>query len=250
MVVRVRDLAVASTRSGELILDGVDLDAPAGQVTVLVGASGSGKSTLLRALLDGLDRGRRRIRGEFELDGVSFFAQPPPARRRLLGDRLTWIPQDVGGALAPALRVIDQVAEVVRYHRAAPWSEARERAAEALRAGGIPSGSLRAFPHELSGGQRQRVLVAMAMVLRPSAILADEPTTALDNVATHAVLGRLRQAAREGASVIWVTHEMSWVRAFADRVLFLHEARVVLGGPANEVFDHDHPSWRRFLAAR
>jgi len=243
----VRDLEVRSAPSGEPIVSGLGFDAPRGAVTALVGASGAGKSTLLLALLDLLDDGRRRTRGDFAIDGRSFFALAPSERRRWRGDRIAWIPQAPAEALAPALRISDQVAEVVRYHRAASWAEARGRAVGALRKVGIPPVRLRAYPHELSGGQRQRVLFAMATVLAPDVVLADEPTTALDGAATHDLLRRLHDAARAGAAVIWVTHEIGWARAYADRVAFLRSGRIVLEGSAAEVIASTEPEWRAFL---
>lgn len=215
----VRALTVEA--AGVPIVRDVSMTAPAGQVTALVGASGAGKSSILLALLDLLDDGRRRTAGQFELDGSDFWAWSPAAQRRARGDRLAWVPQAPGEALSPGMRIVDQVAEVVRAHRPASAAEARRRAAAALRAHGVPAERMRAFPHELSGGQRQRASMAMAMVLAPSLVLADEPTTALDGPATHAVLGLLRAAARAGAAVLWVTHEIAWVRAYADRVALL-----------------------------
>lgn len=246
-VASVRGLSVEFTRSRTPVLDRVSLDLPSGQVTALVGASGEGKSTLLLAMLDLLDGGRRRTSGRFELEGIDVWAQPAPAMRALRGDRLAWVPQAPAEALAPAMRIVDQVAEAIEAHRAVARSEARRLAEAVLRAHGVPPAQARAFPHQLSGGQRQRSLLAMAMALKPALLLADEPTTALDGAATHAMLSLLRRAARDGAAVLWVTHEIDWVQGYADRVAFADRGRIRWEAGREEAFQRPDPDWQRFV---
>ena len=247
-VASVRDLSVEVTSSRAPILDRVSLDVPGGEVTALVGASGEGKSTLLLALLDLLDDGRRRTAGRFELEGIDVWGLPAPAMRALRGDRLAWVPQAPAEALAPAMRIVDQVAEGIAAHRSVSRTEARRRAEAALRAYGVSSTLARAFPHQLSGGQRQRSLLAMAMALKPALLLADEPTTALDGAATHAVLTLLRDAARMGSGVLWVTHEIDWVWSYADRVVFASGGRIRWVAGRDEAFARTDPEWRAFVA--
>lgn len=246
---RVRGLTVHACKTGTALVSDVSFDLPAGAVTALVGPSGVGKSTVLLALIDVLEPERRRVAGRFELEGREFFSRPPAERRALRGDRVAWIPQAPLEALSPSLRALDQVAEVVRFHRDTSWEAARERAASALRGHGLAVERHRAFPHELSGGERQRVVIAMAMVASPAVLLADEPTTALDGVATHAILRRLSAAARAGMAVLWVTHELPWIRAYADRIVLMEAGRVALEGGRDQVLGSSDPAWLRFSAA-
>lgn len=249
MVASIHNLTVVSERSRLPIVEDVSIDVPGGSLTALVGASGEGKSTILLALLDLLDGGRRRTAGRFDLEGVDVWAQSASELRALRGDRMAWVPQAPADALAPAMRIVDQVAEAIAAHREVSSLEARRRAELVLRAYGVPPDRIRAFPHQLSGGQRQRSLVAMAMALRPALLLADEPTTALDGAATHVVLGLLQRAAREGAGVLWVTHEIDWVRAYADRVAFLRRGEIAWVADREAALERrDDAEWQRFIA--
>lgn len=235
--------------AGVRVLDDVDLTAPAGQVTVLLGPSGSGKSTLLRTInhLERLDSGYVTVGGE--LIGVRVHGD----RFRELSDRAILRQRSRIGFvfqqfnLFPNLTILDNVVEGPIVTQRVPRTEAETRARELLARVGL-AGRERAYPRQLSGGQQQRVAIARALALEPELILLDEPTSALDPELVGEVLSVIRDLARSGTTLIVVTHEIRFAREIADQVVFLDAGRVVEAGPPDQVLDQPrHDRIREFL---
>lgn len=230
---------------------GVSLGLDSGQALAVVGESGSGKSTLVRALL-GLPEPARITAGEVRFEGRSLGAMIPRERRELLGRRLGFVPQDTGSSLDPVIRVGAAIAEAVRVRCGTSRAEARRRAIDAMEAAGIPDAASRArcYPHELSGGLRQRVLLAAAMALRPSLLLADEPTSSLDAALQGGILRLLHRLLGEGLGVLLVTHQLPLAAHLGGRVAVVYAGRIVEEGPAREVFAAPrHPYTRDLVRA-
>lgn len=224
---RVRGLTVTLADGTELLRD-VDLDVRRGDLVAVTGASGAGKSTMLRALIGRLPRGCSPRWSEATLDtsgGRLDLGQADAATwQRVRRRHMRMVAQDAAAALTP-LRYVDGL--IMESVRLASGDADRATLYAALLEAGFPDPSVVAHrhTHTLSGGMAQRVGVAIALAARPSLILADEPTTALDPVATAAVLHTLRAAADAGAAVIVVTHDLDAVEPFADRVLGLAAGR-------------------------
>ena len=253
-VVEVSDLRVELVGSGVDVVDEIALQIHSGEVLGLVGESGSGKTTVGMALLGHVRRGGKVGGGAVAVDGRDLSALGPDELRHLRGGVVSYIPQDPGTSLNPALRIGTQLAEVLEAH-ASSWSEdqRRERVGEALTEVALPTDDvfLRRYPHQLSGGQQQRVAIAMAFANRPKVIVCDEPTTGLDVTTQARVLETVRDLCRSHqVAALYVTHDLAVVAELADRVAVMYAGRIVESGPREAIFSAPrHPYTRRLLRA-
>ncbi|MGB3148101.1 MAG: ABC transporter ATP-binding protein [Paracoccaceae bacterium] len=209
-----------------------------GETLGIVGESGSGKSTLLWALTRLLPETAAINSGEVWFEGEDLLRLPPDRLRALRGTRISYISQDPMTSLAPGLTIGQQMMDVL--HRE-PWSvrEKRARVIDALDWVSLPDPARRLdmYPHELSGGQRQRVSIAMALMLGPDLLLADEPTTALDATLEVEVLELLRRLQSEtGCAVIFVSHHLGTVATLCDRVMVMKDGDIREDGAVAQVF--------------
>jgi peptide/nickel transport system ATP-binding protein len=239
-VLAVRDLRVTFPgQSGDVrAVRGIDYELARGEVLGIVGESGSGKSASATAVT-GLLPGHAVIEGSVQLEGQELIGLDDERMAAIRGKRIAMVFQDPLSALTPVYTVGAQLAEAVRVHNNVSKEAAEGRAVELLKLVGIPNASERvsAFPHEFSGGMRQRVMIAMAIANDPDVIIADEPTTALDVTIQAQVLEVLRTA-REvtGAAIVMITHDLSVIAGFADRVAVMYAGRIVETGTVDEVF--------------
>jgi ABC-type polar amino acid transport system ATPase subunit len=222
-----------------VVLRGIDLTVSAGVVLVVIGPSGSGKSTLLRCvnLLEPIDSGRVLLEGE----EITRKGADVPALRQRVGIVFQQF------NLFPHLRVIDNLTLAVRRLRKVPKAQAEARAHELLAQVGVEE-KARQYPHQLSGGQQQRVAIARALMMEPHVMLFDEVTSALDPELVGEVLVVMRDLARDGMTMLVVTHEMQFAREVGDRVVFIDEGRIVEEGLPADVLDRPREErTRRFL---
>jgi peptide/nickel transport system ATP-binding protein len=253
-VVDVSGLRIELVGSGIDIVDEITVGIHAGEVLGLVGESGSGKTTVGMALLGHVRRGGRVSGGAVVIDGRDLATLGEEELRRLRGGMVSYIPQDPGTALNPALRIGLQLGEVLDAH-APSWSDdkRRGRVREALEEVALPSDEafLRRYPHQLSGGQQQRVAIAMAFANRPKIIVCDEPTTGLDVTTQARVLETVRDLCRSHqVAALYVTHDLAVVAELADRVAVMYAGRIVESGPREQIFSAPrHPYTRRLLRA-
>ena len=253
LAVRDLQLAIAGRRRHATpILRGVSLDVAPGEVRGLVGESGAGKTMLGKVIL-GIQPSRARIvRGSVVFEGRDITHLDERERRRLMGRGLGLIPQDPMTSLNPAYRIGGQIADVLRLHLGMDRAAARVRVRELLDEVRIraPDRVLRQYPHELSGGMRQRVLIAIAFACRPKLIIADEPTTALDVTVQRQVLALIKgMQAQEGASILFVTHDLGVVAKICDRVTVLHGGRVLETGDTRRIVEAPRHAYTRALIA-
>src|SRR5919197_3229354 len=217
---------------------GVDYELRPGEVLGIVGESGSGKSASALAVTGLLPR-YAQVEGSVLLDGEELVGRDDEAMAKVRGKRIAVVFQDPLSALTPVYTIGDQIAEAIRIHTDVSKEAARKRTVELLELVGIPHAAERAnaFPHEFSGGMRQRVMIAMAIANDPDVIIADEPTTALDVTIQAQVLELLRKA-REvtGAAIVMITHDLSVIAGFADRVAVMYAGKIVETGTVDEVF--------------
>ena len=249
-VVRVEGLSLG-LRTGDRVVEDVSFTVRPGEIVGLVGESGSGKTTTALALL-GYTRPGVVIRGgAVTVGGEPILGRDPRALRSLRGRVVSYVPQDPGGALNPALRIGDSIMDVLRAHRSGVASDESVTAALARVELGGDAGFARRYPHQLSGGQQQRVAIAMACVCEPPIAVLDEPTTGLDVLTQDRILGELlRLRDEQGMAMVYVSHDLAVVARMADRIIVMYAGRIVEDAPANEVIQRArHPYTRALVAA-
>ena len=233
-------------------VDDLWFDLGAGERLAVVGESGSGKTVMALSLLGLVPRPGRIVGGRILFRGRDLLRMSGEQRRRLRGDRVAYIPQDPLRALNPVLTVGAQLVETMRAHRRISRKDARRRAVELLERVRLPRPlrQVEAYPHELSGGMRQRVVIAMALANDPVLLIADEPTTALD-VRVQAEILKLMDGlcAEEGASLIFISHDLAVVARVCSRLLVLYAGQVVEEGTMEALLSQPaHPYTRALLA--
>jgi peptide/nickel transport system ATP-binding protein/oligopeptide transport system ATP-binding protein len=243
----VENLQVSFTTEDGVVraVDGVSFTLDRGEVVAIVGESGSGKSVSVMSLM-GLTRSpNARFGGSAKLSGQELVTASEKELESIRGKEIAMIFQDPISSLSPVHRIGDQIVEQIRAHEDISKAAAFDRAVELMERVGIPSARDRArgYPHEFSGGMRQRAMIAMALSLSPSVLIADEPTTALDVTIQAQILTEIKHLSEESNSgVIFVTHDLGVVADIADRVLVMYSGRVVEQGTLDEIFyDPQHP---------
>ncbi len=209
-----------------------------GEVMCIIGESGSGKSVTLRAMMRLLPPRKTVLTGAIHIAGHDMLTLTPPQLSDIRGTTVAMIFQEPMTALDPAYTVGRQIAETVVRHEGCSYHAAYKRALDLLELVKVPSATRRlaAYPHELSGGLRQRAMIAMALSCRPSLLLADEPTTALDATVQIQVLVLLRQLQEElGMGVIFVTHDLGVAAEIADTIAVMYAGRMVETGSVQAV---------------
>jgi peptide/nickel transport system ATP-binding protein len=252
----VRDLRVGFATEGGLVqaVGGVSFDLAPGEVLAIVGESGSGKSVTAQTIV-GLTRSpNTSIEGSIRLGETELSDADDAELRKVRGERIAMVFQDPMTSFNPVYRIGSQLVEAIRAHRPRVGNaEARERAIELLGSVGLPDPGRQAdrYPYEFSGGMRQRAMIAMALALEPEVLIADEPTTALDVTIQAQILELLRRLNRErGLATILITHDFGVVAEIADRVLVMHEGKIVERGGLDDVFyAPEDPYTRKLLAA-
>jgi peptide/nickel transport system ATP-binding protein len=249
-LLEVRSLRV-TYGSGPVLRD-VSLSVATGDVVGVVGESGCGKTTLGMAIL-GLLPLYATVTGTMLLNGTDLMTMPKGARRGLLGDRISTVPQSSMSALDPVYSVGDQMTETFRAHRDLSAPAARQLAIEWLRNVGIPSpeSRMKAYPHQLSGGMRQRISIAIALALNPPLLIADEPTSALDVTIQAQILRLLRSLILEHAgAVMLITHDLGVVAQLCNRVAVMYAGEIVEEAEVGALFARPaHPYTQALLAA-
>src|SRR4026208_1185432 len=242
----IRDLRTwVYTESGiAKAVDGVSFDVGAGETVGIVGESGCGKSVTALSILRLIQPpGRIETGSRIAWEGKCCVTPGDEAVRDIPGNRISMIFQEPMSALNPVFTVGDQVAEVARVHAKMSRKDAWDRAVEMLALTGIPDADSRArqYPHQLSGGMRQRVLIAMALMMKPALVIADEPTTALDVTIQAQILELLVDLQKKiGTSILMITHDLGVIAENASRVIVMYAGDVVEQANVDELFAKPH----------
>jgi oligopeptide/dipeptide ABC transporter ATP-binding protein len=241
------------TRAGHVtVVDGVDYSVEQGEVFGIAGESGSGKTISVLSLMGLLPPGSR-VEGSAAFAGRDLLRLPRRELRRICGRELAMVFQDPMTSLHPMLSVGTQLTEHVRSHLGLGRRAAAARALELLDEVRIPdpAGAVNAFPHQFSGGMRQRIAIAVALACRPTLLVADEPTTALDVTVQAGIIRLLDRLRREsGLAIVLISHDLGVLSAIANRVAVFYAGRIVEGGVRTDVLGHPrHPYTRGLLDA-
>ncbi|WP_405529245.1 ABC transporter ATP-binding protein [Streptomyces avidinii] len=254
MLLEVRDLHVEfKTRDGVArAVNGVNYSVAEGETLAVLGESGSGKSVTAQAVMGILDVPPGRIAGgEILFKGKDLLKMKEEERRRIRGAEMAMIFQDALSSLNPVLSVGAQLGEMYEVHRGMSRKEARGKAVELMDRVKIPAAKERVgdYPHQFSGGMRQRIMIAMALALEPSLIIADEPTTALDVTVQAQVMDLLAELQRElNMGLILITHDLGVVADVADKIAVMYAGRIVEAAPVHEIYKAPaHPYTRGLL---
>jgi len=254
-ILQVRGLTVAyASDAGPVVaVDNVDLDLRRGEFLGIVGESGCGKSTLLYAIarLLGAPLAGEITSGQVLFKGRDMVSLTEKQLRHIRWREYSVVMQSAMNALNPVLTVEAQMRDALEAHSNMTKREMRERSKEVLRLVSIDPVHLLSYPHQLSGGMRQRAMIAMALLFTPDLIIMDEPTSALDVVAQRSLMMQIKELQeRLGFAAIFVTHDMSLVSHFSDRLLVMYAAQVAEYGKTRQLFDHPlHPYTQGLLEA-
>src|SRR6476469_250448 len=225
-------------------VDGVSFEVGAGETVGIVGESGCGKSVTALSILRLIQPpGRIEPGSRIEFEGRDIVTLGDEEIRDIRGNRISMIFQEPMSALNPVFTVGDQVAEVARVHAGMSKKEAWDRAVETLALTGIPAAEERArqYPHQLSGGMRQRVLIAMALIMKPALIIADEPTTALDVTIQAQILDLLMNLQKNfGTSILMITHDLGVIAETTSRVIVMYAGEIVEEAKVDDLFARPH----------
>ncbi|WP_329379628.1 ABC transporter ATP-binding protein [Streptomyces sp. NBC_01351] len=254
MLLEVRDLHVEfKTRDGVAkAVNGVDYSVDEGETLAVLGESGSGKSVTAQAVMGILDMPPGRITsGEILFKGKDLLKMKEDERRKVRGAEMAMIFQDALSSLNPVLSVGAQLGEMYEVHRGMSRKQAKAKAVELMDRVKIPAAKERVgdYPHQFSGGMRQRIMIAMALALEPSLIIADEPTTALDVTVQAQVMDLLAELQRElNMGLILITHDLGVVADVADKIAVMYAGRIVEAAPVHAIYKAPaHPYTRGLL---
>jgi len=254
-ILSIKGLRTSFRISGEFYaaVDDVNLEVNSNEVFAVVGESGCGKSAMALSVMRLHNLLYTKIEGEINFRGKDILQLSPKELNEVRGGEIGMIFQDPLSALNPLLRVGAQIEEGLEYHTDLNKAQRKERAMELLQHVGMvdPALTYTSFPHELSGGMRQRAMIAIAISSKPSLLIADEPTTALDVTIQVQILNLMRELIKEmQSSVILITHDLGVVAEMADRVAVMYAGQIVETASVYEIFENPkHPYTKALFSA-
>lgn len=248
----VKNLAVGTTQDPRVLVNDISFEINEGEAVGLVGESGSGKTLSALSILNLLPRGVAINAGSVDFAGKNLRTLSSEEMRKIRGFDIAMIYQDPMTALNPVMKLGDQLMEVLESHPEA-GTFTLDRVREVLKDVGIPdiNRAIDSYPHEFSGGMRQRIVIAMALLLSPKLLIADEPTTALDVTIQQQILALVAEERRKRKmSMLWITHDLGVVANLVDRLNVMYAGRIVESGTVAEIFTHPrHPYTKGLLAS-
>jgi peptide/nickel transport system ATP-binding protein len=253
-ILRVKDLKVYYEGDSSLVraVDGVSFFVQSGEIMGIAGESGCGKSTMAQAILRLIKPPGRIISGNVFFENIDLLALPLSELRKIRWKKISYVPQSSMNALNPVARVRDQIIDVIKAHEGnLPRGELEKRVEEILESVGLSREVANMYPHELSGGMRQRVAIAMALVLSPKLLIADEPTTALDVVVQRGILQLLKDInKKQNTTIMLITHDMAVHAEVTDRVAVMYAGKIVEISNTDKLFsDPLHPYTKLLISS-
>lgn len=236
----------------DIAVNDISFSVEEGETLGVVGESGCGKSTVARALMGYLRPGGQVIGGDIHLIGESVLGLTADKLQHIRGKTVAIIPQNPLSSLTYHMTVGSQVNEILRFHRGMNNAEARAETINLFRATRLPDPEAiyDRYPHQISGGQRQRIVIAAALACRPSLMILDEPTTALDTTTEMQVLKLIKDLRQEiDTAIVYITHDLTLTNYMCDRVLVMHDGKIVEEGAAQTIFNAPEEAYTRQLVA-
>jgi len=231
-------------------VDNVNFSLKKGESIGIAGESACGKSTLGLSIMRMLQPPGKIVNGKIILHGTDLLAMSEHEfTKNVRWKRIAMVFQGAMNALDPVYSVKDQLKEVLKYH-GFPESEMRERIIEAVKQVGLHPSVIDRHPHELSGGMKQRIVIAMALILRPEFVIADEPTTALDVLVQAQIINLLKKLKKEGMTIMLITHDLSIISEIAEKIGIMYAGEIVEFGSAEQIYNEPkHPYTQALIAA-
>jgi peptide/nickel transport system ATP-binding protein len=252
-VLRVEELAISyQTRQGEVpAVRDVSIDVKRGEIHGIVGESGCGKSTLAFGILNWLGTNGRIVNGRILFQGRNLVGRSEKELRSLRGERLAMVFQDPSQSLNPALRLGDQMSEVLTIHQGMDQEAAEEACLQMLKRVHMPDPAnvMRRYPHQISGGQQQRVVIAMALLNSPTLLIMDEPTVALDVTVEAAVLDLIVELQEAfDTAILYISHNLGIIARVSTKVSVMYVGEIVESAPVHDLYERPlHPYTRGLL---
>ena len=248
----IKNLSVETAYDSRTLVNNISLDIEKGEAIGVVGESGSGKTLSALSILGLLPRGVQISSGSIVYNGNDLVTSNSETLRSIRGREISMIYQDPMTALNPVMKLGDQLREVIDSHQ--PKSpDINQMIFDAFKEVGIPDPdrAFHSYPHEFSGGMRQRVMIAMALILSPELLIADEPTTALDVTIQQQILALvLEERRKRNMSMLWITHDLGVVANLVDKVIVMYAGRIVEIGSVERIFkEPQHPYTAGLLAS-
>lgn len=248
----IKNLSVETAYDSRTLVNNISLDIEKGEAIGVVGESGSGKTLSALSILGLLPRGVHISSGSIVYNGNDLVTSNSETLRSIRGREISMIYQDPMTALNPVMKLGDQLREVIDSHQ--PKSpDINQMIFDAFKEVGIPDPdrAFHSYPHEFSGGMRQRVMIAMALILSPELLIADEPTTALDVTIQQQILALvLEERRKRNMSMLWITHDLGVVANLVDKVVVMYAGRIVETGSVERIFkEPQHPYTAGLLAS-
>ena len=248
----IKNLSVETAYDSRTLVNSISLDIEKGEAIGVVGESGSGKTLSALSILGLLPRGVQISSGSIVYNGKDLVTSNAETLRSIRGREISMIYQDPMTALNPVMKLGDQLREVIDSHQSKS-PDINQMIFDAFKEVGIPDPdrAFHSYPHEFSGGMRQRVMIAMALILSPELLIADEPTTALDVTIQQQILALvLEERRKRNMSMLWITHDLGVVANLVDKVIVMYAGRIVETGSVERIFkEPQHPYTAGLLAS-
>jgi oligopeptide/dipeptide ABC transporter ATP-binding protein len=248
-VINIENLSI-KTRSGRVLVNDISFDMDKGEIMGVVGESGSGKTLTAKTILNLLPEDLLGEAKKSEILGENILTLPAGAKKALVGGKIGYVPQNTGSYLHPMIKIKNQIADGYMYYSGSNYEEALARAYKLISDVGIRDTDrlLNSYPWQLSGGMRHRVNIAMALMIKPRLIIADEPTTALDSTIQKQIMDLFKAVNfNHSTSILIISHDLGLVRYYCQRILVMYAGQIMEEAPVQELFDYPRHPYTRAL---